>query len=64
MLDCERAVLAGYVCERQPFCLTCCFWHMRWRKCGAHKVCYEWAVSQPAASHIHNTGGRCYYVGL
>jgi hypothetical protein len=35
-----------------------------WRKCGAHKVWYEWAVSQPAASHIHNTGGRSYYVGL
>jgi protein arginine N-methyltransferase 5 len=37
--------------------------HM-WRKCGAHKVWYEWAVSEPSATHIHNTGGRSYYVGL
>ena len=37
--------------------------HM-WRKCGPHKVWYEWAVSKPEATHIHNPGGRSYYVGL
>jgi protein arginine N-methyltransferase 5 len=37
--------------------------HM-WRKCGKHKVWYEWAVSEPVACPIHNPGGRSYYVGL
>jgi protein arginine N-methyltransferase 5 len=35
-----------------------------WRCCTPHKVWYEWAVTQPAASHIHNVSGRSYYVGL
>ncbi|KAF8064646.1 PRMT5 [Scenedesmus sp. PABB004] len=37
--------------------------HM-WRKAGKHKVWYEWAVSAPATSAIHNPGGRSYWVGL
>lgn len=31
---------------------------------AAHKVWYEWAVSSPSASAIHNPAGRSYYVGL
>ncbi|EIE25124.1 protein arginine N-methyltransferase 5 [Coccomyxa subellipsoidea C-169] len=36
-----------------------------WR-CGAHhKVWYEWALTSPTAiTHIHNSNGRSYYVGL
>ena len=35
-----------------------------WR-CGAHhKVWYEWALSAPYATHIHNPNGRSYHVGL
>ncbi|KAL4443757.1 hypothetical protein ABPG75_011494 [Micractinium tetrahymenae] len=37
--------------------------HM-WRCEGKHKVWYEWAVTQPLASPIHNPGGRSYFVGL
>ncbi|EFN58275.1 hypothetical protein CHLNCDRAFT_142244 [Chlorella variabilis] len=37
--------------------------HM-WRCAGQHKVWYEWAVTQPLASPIHNPGGRSYHVGL
>lgn len=37
--------------------------HM-WRCEGKHKVWYEWAVTQPLASPIHNPGGRSHYVGL
>eukprot|EP00879_Flechtneria_rotunda_P016657 GHRR01017430.1.p1 GENE.GHRR01017430.1~~GHRR01017430.1.p1 ORF type:complete len:276 (+),score=71.38 GHRR01017430.1:581-1408(+) len=37
--------------------------HM-WRGCGKHKVWYEWAVSEPAITPIHNPSGRSYWVGL
>jgi protein arginine N-methyltransferase 5 len=37
--------------------------HM-WRCVGRHKVWYEWAVTEPQASPIHNPGGRSYAVGL
>lgn len=37
--------------------------HM-WRCVGGHKVWYEWCVAGPVPSHIHNPGGRSYYVGL
>ena len=37
--------------------------HM-WRVVGGHKVWYEWAVTSPAATAVHNTGGRSYWVGL
>ncbi len=35
-----------------------------WRRHSSSKVWYEWAVSQPSPSHIHNPNGRSYYVGL
>lgn len=35
-----------------------------WRCCGPHKVWYEWSVTEPGMSHIHNPNGRSYYVGL
>lgn len=35
-----------------------------WRCVGRHKVWYEWAVTEPLASPIHNPGGRSYAVGL
>ncbi|PRW56786.1 arginine N-methyltransferase [Chlorella sorokiniana] len=37
--------------------------HM-WRCAGKHKVWYEWAVTQPLVSPIHNPGGRGHFVGL
>ncbi|XP_062117161.1 protein arginine N-methyltransferase 1.5 [Humulus lupulus] len=35
-----------------------------WRCCGPTKVWYEWGVSSPSASAIHNSNGRSYWVGL
>uniref|UniRef100_A0A5B6ZHV2 Protein arginine N-methyltransferase n=1 Tax=Davidia involucrata TaxID=16924 RepID=A0A5B6ZHV2_DAVIN len=35
-----------------------------WRCCGATKVWYEWCVTSPIASAIHNCNGRSYWVGL
>ena len=35
-----------------------------WRCVSAHEVWYEWAVSEPVTSHIHNPLGRSYKVGL
>lgn len=35
-----------------------------WRCASRHKVWYEWAVTTPACSPIHNPSGRSYYVGL
>ena len=35
-----------------------------WRCVSAAKVWYEWAVTAPAITPIHNPGGRSYYVGL
>ena len=29
-----------------------------------HKVWYEWSVSSPAPTPIHNISGRSYFVGL
>ncbi|XP_031102890.1 protein arginine N-methyltransferase 1.5 isoform X1 [Ipomoea triloba] len=37
--------------------------HM-WRCCGSTKVWYEWCVTSPSASPIHNSNGRSYWVGL
>lgn len=37
--------------------------HM-WRLGAAHKVWYEWALTAPQVTPIHNPGGRSYYVGL
>lgn len=35
-----------------------------WRCCGPTKVWYEWCVSEPSPSPIHNPNGRSYWVGL
>ncbi|KAK9097651.1 hypothetical protein Syun_024696 [Stephania yunnanensis] len=35
-----------------------------WRCCGSTKVWYEWCVTSPCQSSIHNPGGRSYWVGL
>ncbi|GKV37749.1 hypothetical protein SLEP1_g45739 [Rubroshorea leprosula] len=35
-----------------------------WRCCGPTKVWYEWCVSSPTPSPIHNSNGRSYWVGL
>ncbi|KAH0643669.1 hypothetical protein KY289_034643 [Solanum tuberosum] len=35
-----------------------------WRCCGTSKVWYEWGVSSPSSSPIHNCNGRSYWVGL
>ncbi|KAH6788310.1 SHK1 binding protein 1 [Perilla frutescens var. frutescens] len=35
-----------------------------WRCCGSTKVWYEWCVTSPSASPLHNTNGRSYWVGL
>ncbi|KAF3600648.1 hypothetical protein F2Q69_00033101 [Brassica cretica] len=34
-----------------------------WRCCGSSKVWYEWSVSSPTPSPMHNTNGRSYWVG-
>lgn len=34
-----------------------------WRCQNSKKVWYEWAVSEPAPSTVHNPGGRSYYIG-
>ncbi|KAH7524291.1 hypothetical protein FEM48_Zijuj06G0103900 [Ziziphus jujuba var. spinosa] len=35
-----------------------------WRCSGPTKVWYEWGVTSPTASPIHNSNGRSYWVGL
>ncbi|XP_054788673.1 protein arginine N-methyltransferase 1.5 isoform X2 [Prosopis cineraria] len=35
-----------------------------WRCCGSTKVWYEWCVTSPSPSPIHNSSGRSYWVGL
>ncbi|EPS73385.1 hypothetical protein M569_01367, partial [Genlisea aurea] len=35
-----------------------------WRCCGPAKVWYEWCVTSPSPSPMHNTNGRSYWVGL
>ncbi|XP_019417703.1 PREDICTED: protein arginine N-methyltransferase 1.5-like isoform X2 [Lupinus angustifolius] len=35
-----------------------------WRCCGPKKVWYEWCVTSPSSSPIHNSNGRSYWVGL
>ncbi|KVH91541.1 Protein arginine N-methyltransferase [Cynara cardunculus var. scolymus] len=35
-----------------------------WRCCGNTKVWYEWCVTSPTSSPIHNSNGRSYWVGL
>ncbi|XP_010927141.1 protein arginine N-methyltransferase 5 [Elaeis guineensis] len=35
-----------------------------WRCCAATKVWYEWCVTSPSPSSVHNSNGRSYWVGL
>ncbi|XAR57652.1 Histone-arginine N-methyltransferase [Bertholletia excelsa] len=35
-----------------------------WRCCGSTKVWYEWCVTSPSTTPIHNSNGRSYWVGL
>lgn len=35
-----------------------------WRCCGPTKVWYEWCVTWPSPSPVHNCNGRSYWVGL
>lgn len=35
-----------------------------WRRTSSHKVWYEWALTQPCSTSIHNPQGRSYHVGL
>ncbi|GAM20427.1 hypothetical protein SAMD00019534_036020 [Acytostelium subglobosum LB1] len=35
-----------------------------WRNATRAKVWYEWAVTSPSISAIHNPGGRSYWIGL
>lgn len=35
-----------------------------WRCIGPTKVWYEWAVTAPSVSPVHNSNGRSYWVGL
>jgi len=34
-----------------------------WRCQNDRKVWYEWAISEPSPSPLHNPGGRSYYIG-
>jgi len=35
-----------------------------WRNINDHKAWYEWAVTSPEVSPVHNPLGRSYYIGL
>jgi len=35
-----------------------------WRNVSSSKVWYEWCLSSPTVSPLHNPGGRSYYIGL
>eukprot|EP01100_Stratorugosa_tubuloviscum_P003408 TRINITY_DN1821_c3_g1_i1.p1 TRINITY_DN1821_c3_g1~~TRINITY_DN1821_c3_g1_i1.p1 ORF type:complete len:645 (-),score=289.85 TRINITY_DN1821_c3_g1_i1:119-2053(-) len=35
-----------------------------WRCCTNQKVWYEWAITQPITTPIHNPNGRSYWIGL
>lgn len=35
-----------------------------WRCNNGKKVWYEWAVTEPSCSAIHNPAGRSYTIGL
>lgn len=47
-----------YVPAGQDICA-----HM-WRCVAAHKVWYEWALTEPSVTPLHNPSGRSYWVGL
>ena len=35
-----------------------------WRRAAPQKVWYEWAVTEPRCSALHNPAGRSYTIGL
>ncbi len=35
-----------------------------WRNINAHKAWYEWAVTAPVVTPVHNPLGRSYFIGL
>jgi len=35
-----------------------------WRNASRHRVWYEWALTEPQPSPIHNPNGRSYHIGL
>lgn len=35
-----------------------------WRVCTKSQVWYEWSVTHPLISTIHNPGGRSHWIGL
>lgn len=35
-----------------------------WRCCDAHRMWYEWALTSPLRSAVHNLQGKCYHVSL
>ncbi len=35
-----------------------------WRRLDSHKAWYEWALTSPSISPVHNPLGRSYYIGL
>jgi len=35
-----------------------------WRNCASAKVWYEWCLTAPSTSPIHNPNGRSYWIGL
>lgn len=51
---------------KQPLCTSraSCVCVSFWRCVGPNKVWYEWAVTSPQCSAIHNPTGRAYTIGL
>ena len=35
-----------------------------WRLSNKKKVWYEWCVTRPQVTEVHNSGGRSYWIGL
>ena len=35
-----------------------------WRQTSTRRVWYEWAITQPVTSPVHNPNGRSYHIGL
>jgi protein arginine N-methyltransferase 5 len=35
-----------------------------WRCVGPKKVWYEWCLSSPSPTHLHNANGKSYWIGL
>lgn len=35
-----------------------------WRLSSPKQVWYEWAISTPTQTHLHNSNGRSWWIGL